>query len=307
MATRYIPPHLRNKAPDSAKENDNTTESSGSADLTRRRLADLSLESPADEGLYSLEEIGAYFGKTAENSTLHDSATKPGELAYILLFRNANPRWQRDRIIFAHTNIDILPGYKAFSSSIAEETHNVSVLSAQSGDTERPPPVEMTAAVEDLSKDLSTAKDEPAESSAQERGLKENETVTKQKSSAPQIQQTTESGGEKLMQNNISVFSEKGAFKSLRKFAFIGFFRILNVDFLKPHSPELVRMLEQKWAMTHDSSTEQAKAQAYTKRRNADRWAESLRQEWAVVKLDEVVDDGLEMPRIERRENNEMI
>ena len=60
-------------------------------------------------------------------------------------------------------------------------------------------------------------------------------------------------------------------------------------------------MLEQKWTMTNDSSTERAKAQAYTKRRNADRWAEILRQEWAVLKLEEIADSGLEIPKIERQ------
>ncbi|CAF9927921.1 MAG: hypothetical protein GOMPHAMPRED_004548 [Gomphillus americanus] len=53
-----------------------------------------------------------------QQSTLNDSELHKGQLTYIRLFPGANPRWDSDCIIFAHTSIEILPGYvEAFAGA----------------------------------------------------------------------------------------------------------------------------------------------------------------------------------------------
>lgn len=44
----------------------------------------------------------------ANESTFHASAARPDELSYVILFHQANPRWESDGIVFAKTNIAIL-------------------------------------------------------------------------------------------------------------------------------------------------------------------------------------------------------
>ena len=54
---------------------------------------------------------GAEYSETTR-STLNNSIEHPEELAYVMLFPDANPRWKSDQIIFAKTNIEFLPGYE---------------------------------------------------------------------------------------------------------------------------------------------------------------------------------------------------
>ncbi|KAI0149540.1 hypothetical protein GGR57DRAFT_224163 [Xylariaceae sp. FL1272] len=45
------------------------------------------------------------------HSTLNGSKEHPGDLSYMLLFRNANPRWESHKIIFAKSNLALIPGF----------------------------------------------------------------------------------------------------------------------------------------------------------------------------------------------------
>lgn len=69
---------------------------------------------------------------------------------------------------------------------------------------------------------------------------------------------------------------------AVRAYKFTGYFRVSRVAFLEPDSPELVRMLEQKWQRT-DRFGNVGVAQ-----RGGEKWRESLSQRWAVVKLEEL-------------------
>ncbi|KAL8817279.1 MAG: hypothetical protein Q9191_008177 [Dirinaria sp. TL-2023a] len=149
---------------------------------------------------------------------------------------------------------------------------------------------------------LAETEDKALETSANGGGAETEETASEQRSEMFQHSRTSKTDDGNQTKALIPVLAEHDSPQKPQRFRFVGYFRILNLDFLKPHSSELIRMLDQKWTTTtKDSSTEQANAQGYTKRRNPDRWAESLGQEWAVLKLEEIDGSGLEAPKIERQ------
>ena len=276
MASRYVPPHLRNKAGSSQEESKSATADADSGQLLQRPLQDLKLSSADEEVGYSVDEIAAHysngqFGVDFKASTLHSSNTKPYELVYILLFRNANPRWESDQIIFAKTNIDILPGYSAFKSSTDGQN---STLQADGG-------TEIMTSVENRS---IGASDEHNDSPTSENPA--NSATEETREATPNEDDTSPL---------IPVFSER----SYRRFTFTGYFRILKVEFLAPGSAALIRMLEQKWALARNSGRSDHYSQrSGTKQRNPEKWAESLRLDWAVVKMEKVEGVELEEPRI---------
>ncbi|KXT06019.1 hypothetical protein AC578_1315 [Pseudocercospora eumusae] len=81
-----------------------------------------------------------------------------------------------------------------------------------------------------------------------------------------------------------------------RVYEFDGWYQIERVQFLEPKSPELVRMLEQKWSFT-DSEGDVRQTQ-----RDPVKWIESLGMRWAVLKLrrDEATQKERGTPNIER-------
>jgi hypothetical protein len=65
--------------------------------------------------LYTIQEICAHFwGKDADyndlhSATLHAAAENPDGLSWVLLFNDANPKWDSDGIIFVKSSLDLLP------------------------------------------------------------------------------------------------------------------------------------------------------------------------------------------------------
>jgi hypothetical protein len=65
---------------------------------------------------FSLFEISRYFNPESRPggslpTTLNASAANPTGLAYVVLFYKQNPRWDNDGIIFAKSNLSLIPGY----------------------------------------------------------------------------------------------------------------------------------------------------------------------------------------------------
>lgn len=282
MASRYVPPQLRNNSVSSQDESDSATSATANADfsqLLQRSLQDLNIGSANKDAGHSFDEIATYYNNDQlevnfKALTLHGSITKSHELVYVLLFRNVNPRWESDQIIFAKTNMHILPGYSAFKASI----NRGKIISQVEG-----------------AKEGSTSVDIPFLGASDER----NRTSMKENSAKSAAEEQVA----KLTQDNtsplISVFSDQ----FYRRFTFTGYFRILNIDFLAPERAELIRMLEQKWALTHNSGRGDHYSQRIeTKQRNPEKWAESLGLECAVVKMGKVEKEGLEEPKIEKIE-----
>ena len=144
MAKRYVPPALRGQsrdiadAPRSSSSNSsiptfpvstglrtgNTTYMAGGSTSSGLRGGRGSstplptgLVSGPEERLYSDKEIDRYFwpgedlkaALVEKSKTLHDSASTPGVLTYVLLFNDANPRWESDGIIFTKSSLHLLP------------------------------------------------------------------------------------------------------------------------------------------------------------------------------------------------------
>ena len=133
MSSRYIPPALRRQQQENTERGQEATSAASTNPddgLPTRRLEDLKINaktqlawSPRDHdpNALALEEIHMHFAGATYSahtrSTLNDSLETPEQLAYIMLFKDANPRWSPDGIIFAKTNIAFLPGYaQAFTN-----------------------------------------------------------------------------------------------------------------------------------------------------------------------------------------------
>ena len=96
----YVPPHLRRKG------QDNSTDSSLDSHLT---IDDINHhfwpKLKENEGVGANSKV-----RTSQASkTLHDSADRPGKLAYIFLFWEANPKWESEHIIFTKSSLELLP------------------------------------------------------------------------------------------------------------------------------------------------------------------------------------------------------
>ena len=128
MSGRYVPPGRR-KSDNAAREKPPAVEE--------------------DASLLTTTDIREHFWPTAEtderplsnethSKTLHDAASSPGQLAYILLFHLANPRWESDRIIFTKSSLDLLPLDRAEDNTQApadEAVHGFAVRSSAEIDT----------------------------------------------------------------------------------------------------------------------------------------------------------------------------
>ncbi|KAI1259532.1 hypothetical protein F5Y18DRAFT_293609 [Xylariaceae sp. FL1019] len=57
---------------------------------------------------FEAQDDGSY---PIAHSTLNASKEHPDDLSYMLLFRNANPRWESHKIIFAKSNLALVPDY----------------------------------------------------------------------------------------------------------------------------------------------------------------------------------------------------
>ena len=306
MAGRYIPPHLRAKS--QAVENtngtdtsDNSTSASGYAGPSLRG-GDRPSEhltargSHLDEDLYSNREIEHYFWPDQEyvastGKTLHDSAASSGNLAYVLLFKDANPRWESDGIIFTKSSLDLLPAELASSpdDAAAAASTSASVSNDDHADT----------SASDLSKTESVHIQAREDAKWQEDALSTTSTPTIAYSETEVTNPIATEGAES---EPIVVFAQmrRSNLAAHRVFKFIGYYRIARLQYLQPKSPELVRMLEQKWTVTNHRT-----GRKIFKNRDPKGWEESMSMKWAVVKFEKhaEADNERGQPQIEKLED----
>ncbi|OQV06515.1 hypothetical protein CLAIMM_11070 [Cladophialophora immunda] len=298
MTGRYIPPALRarggqelDKAQDSEQGSGSTP--SGPRGGNSRPLATRSDALP-DGDLCSLKEIERHFWpdpgqetSEAKQKTLHDSAATPGELSYVLLFKDANPRWQDDGIIFTKSSLELLPAELADTAKQQGATDGTAAEHRNTGST---------------SNGSGHMKNGGDEAVGQEHGgVKQDDKLA----SAPPTQaDDSQHLREGQRQRPVAVFSQlrRSSTDSSRHFNFAGYYRIVHLSFLPPHSAELVRMLEQKW-----SSKNPRTGQVRQRQRDASAWQESLKMRWAVVKFerDEEAMQSLGPVKVERLEDDD--
>jgi hypothetical protein len=324
MANRYIPPALRaqGQARDAANASQannsnrsmtalpisqghrggNDTSNSGAATspslrggLDNIRPLLRKFDPGPEEELYSMREIQRYFWPQEDASsgvvnrkgkTLHDSAATPGVLAYVLLFKDANPRWETDGIIYTKSSLELLPAQ--------------SVNRGDDSATLNP-----GTNVED---GRSTAA-QPAEASNMTPGDADAPKLSKENCTPPATGASqVVPGTEGKERHPIAVFTQvrrppyEPDSTKIRTFRFTGYFSIANLQLLQPRSPELLRMLEQKWTLTNPRT-----GHVRHKQRDAKGWEESLKLRWAVVKFEKDDQANAERgkPRIERLEDDE--
>lgn len=105
----YVPPHLRNNSTPSggttqANEKHDTKEKTG-LDDTSESFTSIDVVNHFWPGTDALE-------RPDHSKTLHGSAARPDELAFILLFAGANPQWASEQLVYTKSNLELLPTQK---------------------------------------------------------------------------------------------------------------------------------------------------------------------------------------------------
>lgn len=121
LAMAYVPPHHRRREDGGA----------AAADADRERKSTR----------YTLNEIEKHFWPGVEHrsaettTTLHASASTPDKASFALLWVEANPRWDKERIIFVKTNLHLLPLISdSHENDEDEATTSAHQRSAETGD-----------------------------------------------------------------------------------------------------------------------------------------------------------------------------
>ena len=360
MGSRYVPPALRGKQASVSSipedQNPQVPASPGPSEtsqetLPARELSQLAISTPLPDSpdarkhlydrsgrtLYTVQEIHSHFRpanvqfSACPESSLNNSAERQDELAYLMLFPGANPRWKDDRIVFAKSNLELLPGFdevkgkfevplvqRRFSKGVAAPA----AAEGGSGSPETPQSPEVPASpdgsgvkdgdaiagngeqrgpIMDVNAYVKQAMAEHAQSDSSQATT--GETAQPESTDTTDMPSKTESSptpasaaeGSRVdtiqgpytpelpapaattlepLSPPIPTFSQ--SFRGgPRSCVFEGYYRIVRVDFLPPKSPQLVKMLEQKWTTK----------QGTTKARDASSWEASLRYLWAVIQF----------------------
>ncbi|MCJ1407761.1 hypothetical protein MMC19_001832 [Ptychographa xylographoides] len=259
MAGRYIPPALRKKFTQLTNADIPQNSLTGDVDPSASHK-----ESSSSEYL-SLDDIFEHFfpfqddpslSTPAQTGTLNASATDPDKVAFILLFHEANPRWKDEHIIFTKTRLELLPQ--------AQNTVKDSIDPGSAG---------TSTGASNLT-DISVGKAEQEGSESHNINV-DTLNLTSSSDIDPFLYSDVP-----LPSHPIAVFEQIRGGKKNANFHFAGWFCIGRIAFLEPKSAELVRMLKQKWQREDKDGGVREKA------RVAESWERSLRQRWAVVRLE---------------------
>jgi hypothetical protein len=241
------------------------------------RQGNRSSENSYDGDLLSIRDIQHHFWQTTnhedmtgfgEHATLNNSVANKDGLAYVLMFRGANPRWKSDNIIFVKSNLDILPDYyerteewiKQYPRDIIEK---IAVPESVSKPSHR------------MARDVRLELEEEEKNAAQDAEVEQpKQPSLTELAPIPPLDFTPSAA------TPIAIFKQVGGKQSGESFKFSGWYTIQHVAIIAPYSEPLKRLLAQKWQSDVD-----ANGQVNIKTRDEARWRESFEQEWAVVKF----------------------
>ncbi|POS80476.1 hypothetical protein DHEL01_v201114 [Diaporthe helianthi] len=334
----YVPPALRKRAQDSSpsKSIGTTGEATGSRenlppDITPPRL-------PADPTFSQADIHTHYWDSQNEGedlsvsswSTLNASAQDPDKLRYILLFRDANPRWESHGVIFCKSKLHILPGGERFRDEQLNKTvanpgretdkaewlrkdggHESGSLTGEAGVLTHEASIEKVEVKESQGSDQSQVSKEESSSADKQEQVENGNLwgdVGKQRG-LTEVNECPEPEPEPPYSpdlslhppNPIAVFEQaQGARGSSARFRFAGYHKIASLEFLAPRSRELFQLLEQKWTRTDP------RGHARQKQRSAGSWKGSLKHRWAVIQMerDQDADERLVPPEVEVRDGD---
>jgi hypothetical protein len=279
----YVPPHLR-----------------------RKTVATI-LPGQAQAALYTTKDIQHYYwhkniadGEEEGASphghfTLNESFECPSKLTHVILFHDANPRWADEKLIFAKSNLHLLPGY----TQRQEDRKAVGVTSVKQGKRQ----IRLDSVKDD---DLLVAKTDRTESKPHENNGKD-EAIEKDGGCGEHS--SFESNGEtqgklpfrrvlssiapvEIAPENtspVAVFEQQRGVSHMANFVFGGWYEIERIAILAPFSTELNRMLEKKWEPKLGRG-----GRVFQKKRDVVDWKKSYSHEWAVIKLKKM--DGEDTP-----------
>ncbi|KAE9974716.1 hypothetical protein EG328_003673 [Venturia inaequalis] len=229
----------------------------------------------------SIRDIQHHFWKSesdgmtgfGEHATLNNAADHKDGLAYILLFRGANPRWQSDKIIFVKSNLDLLPDYyertDEWIDQYPRDIIEKNVAAEPAPTTSRMMTRDVRLELEDEEKAKAS---EPTE--ATEQPKKPSKPSLTELVPIPPLDYTPS------VRRPIAVFEQIGGRQSGESFKFAGWFELQHVAIIAPYSEALKRLLAQKWQSEVDKNGE-----VIIRPRDENRWRDSFEQEWAVVKF----------------------
>ncbi|KAF2123126.1 hypothetical protein BDV96DRAFT_562001 [Lophiotrema nucula] len=272
----YVPPHLRNRqqvpADDSPPAEASTPVASSGTHTERR-----SYQKYSNDDLFSIKEIHAHFfnddepiGDHGDNSTLHASTERPHILAWVLLFKGANPKWDSDQMIFVKSNLDLLPAIEGAK----QDGNNQAERQAMCG-------VDEDNNAADQEKPDST----PVDSSSSKHPF-DSSTLSNEHPKA----------GKPVVHLPFAVFAQPFRSEGGRCFKFVGWYKIAHLELLPSRSQALVGMLLKKW------QTVDRFGRVHQRERNGAAWEASLRHAWAAITMvrDEEATKKKGEPNIER-------
>lgn len=344
----YVPPALRKRAQGSASDGKLgiTAEAAGSHEdlppdtAPPKSIAGLAF-SQADIhhhywGPQNDESANptTYFS-SPNTSTLNSSAHAVDKLKYIMLFRDANPRWHSHGIIFVKSKLHTLPGGEEFrddqqpeinrihpeksggmrhESSIStkeKETvpekesqagHRLFVNEGQGVGKEKQDYDEKVEPSGDIDKNGGpTEFDQYADTP-----ISDHAHVSRTKVPNLDSDENYEPDPEAPYCPDLSLYDIEpiAVFEQVSRnqggpFRFAGYYKIASLEYLAPRSRELFQLLEQKF--TQVDRFGRAKQQ----QRSAASWKASMRHRWAVIRMekDQDANASLPPPKIEARKN----
>ena len=304
----YVPPHMRGKASNIAEADEPTTSSShfaSSPPPAAEPMGHLRSKTDVKTAPYTRFEIHAHYWPSHEithapvdqwKGTLSSSEDKPDTLQYVILYHEANPRWDSDHIIFVKTNLRLL----GLENTALEPKE----IGPQTLKNLRTRGNNQDIRLEEPALDVQKDHQDPDSTRSTDK-LDDGETTenvgqgsTTQEPTEQPIEAKSTSMSRNVPTQPIAIFEQvrKGT-QDGRLFDFLGHYKIVLLDHLAPHSDALARMLTQKWEGATSKQPEGAfwgKRPQRPRERDAAAWGQSFNMPWAVVKFEKIDENGLQ-------------
>ncbi|KEQ90184.1 hypothetical protein AUEXF2481DRAFT_45330 [Aureobasidium subglaciale EXF-2481] len=212
------------------------------------------------QALLSLADIAMLFGLKEKRvkHTLNASLGQPEKLKFVLLNKSATRNWRQHQIIYAKTNLHLLPGFDLPYPDMEDEKLEL--------EYDYDSDYSMTDLIDLRSRAVSRASMRVEVSSASSNTSTPPPSVGSDKSSS--IETTTEANDFPP----IALFAEVKSLDQKRAFRFLGTYELAEVEFFAPGTTDLMEMLNERAGSTT--------------------WKTGLSAEWAKIKLIKLIKSG---------------
>ncbi|THX80440.1 hypothetical protein D6D04_04604 [Aureobasidium pullulans] len=192
-----------------------------------------------DSNLVSLEEIAAHFGLAHDqiNHTLNTSADQPDILMFVVLFKSAYKNWYRHGIVYAKTDLHLLPGYELpypleGNDELMEDCGDDGSDSHMYSVSDLIDLRSRAVSAASLRVELSSNSSDPSTPSTSEHADKEG--TYRLPSPHPEVFPP------------IALFSQVLPLDRVHGFKFLCWHEVSETEFFAPDTPELIEMLQRK-------------------------------------------------------------